>query len=763
MSKHFFGLLLIVLFVSCSEKVEKVPEESRFIKEVLDFNLYEPMELDVFPDRGIIFVERRGAVKVYDFKTRSTTKIDEMEVFDENEDGLLGIALDPSFTENNWVYLFYSDPGPEPIQKVSRFDLVEDSLIRSSEKVLLTIPTIRECCHSGGSLEFGPEGNLWITTGDNTNPFESSGYAPIDEREGRALWDSQKSAANTNDLRGKILRIKPEDDGTYSIPEGNLFPEGTELTRPEIYVMGCRNPFRHSIDSKTGNVYWGDIGPDAGEDDSLRGPRGLGEFNVAKEAGFYGWPYTRGNNISYGDYDFESETAGPRFDPNAIVNNSPNNTGLQKLPPVQASMIWYGYDRSEEFPWVGDGGVNPMAGPIFRSDELEHSLTRFPSYFEGKLIVYEWVRDWIYVITLDRNNNYVKADPFMSGTEFANPMDMIFGEDGALYILEYGESWYTQNLDARLTRITYNEGNRKPVAKIEASKEIGAVPLVVDFKGSQSIDYDKDSLRYEWFVNQKLESNELNPTFTFEDAGPYDVTLKITDPYGASDQASQRIIAGNTPPELKVSLSPSIDTFTDNSEIEYQINVTDSEDGSTSDGTIDASRIRVTLDFIEEGQDITMAAIGHQQSMLPEGKVIIDGSDCSACHNETKKVNGPSYLDIAMRYSFEDKSKLISSIIKGSNGVWGESMMSAHPQLSVEDVAKAVNYILSFDTAEVEQKEFLPISGKISFDQHFDAEEEGIYVLMVSYKDEGNPDVPESSLSVSERIVFRYGDEEEED
>src|SRR5690606_4783206 len=127
----------------------------------------------------------------------------------------------------------------------------------------------------------------------------SSGYAPIDEREGRALWDAQKSAANANDLRGKILRIKPEDDGTYSIPEGNLFPVGTPGTRPEIYVMGCRNPFRFSIDSEAGYLYWGDVGPDAGKGDPDRGPHGMGEFDQARKAGNWGWPYTRGNNQAY--------------------------------------------------------------------------------------------------------------------------------------------------------------------------------------------------------------------------------------------------------------------------------------------------------------------------------------------------------------------------------------------------------------------------------------------------------------------------------
>ena len=399
---------------------EKIPEENRFVKTVLDFNLDEPMELDEIPGKGILFAERRGNLKLYDFKDKKTKQIAKFDVFYGNEDGLLGLAVDPNYDKNSWVYMFYSKPGDEPIQHISRFNLVNDSLDINSEKVLLEIPVIRKCCHSGGSLEFGPNGNLFITVGDNTNPFESDGFAPIDERKGRALWDTQKSAGNTNDLRGKILRIKPEDDGTYSIPDGNLFPVGTDKTRPEIYVMGNRNPFRMSVDSKTGYIYWGDVGPDAGKGRPNRGPKGMGEFDQAREAGFYGWPYTRGNNQVYNDFNFTTNVSGPKFDPNNTINNSPNNTGLQKLPPVKESQIWYSYDASEEFPWLGIGGVNPMSGPVYHKDDYPNAKNPFPDYFENKLFVYEWMRDWIYVVTLDDNYDYVKADPFMPNTEFSH-------------------------------------------------------------------------------------------------------------------------------------------------------------------------------------------------------------------------------------------------------------------------------------------------------------------------------------------------------
>ncbi len=112
-------------------------------------------------------------------------------------------------------------------------------------------------------------------------------------------------------LRGKILRITMNEDGSYSIPDGNLFPKGEDSTRPEIYVMGDRNPYRISVDQKTGFLYWGEVGPDANNDSmATRGPRGYDEFNQARKAGFFGWPFFIANNIPYRQYDYATGKSG---------------------------------------------------------------------------------------------------------------------------------------------------------------------------------------------------------------------------------------------------------------------------------------------------------------------------------------------------------------------------------------------------------------------------------------------------------------------
>ena len=125
---------------------------------------------------------------------------------------------------------------------LARYELRGSELVMDSKKVLLEVGTQREqCCHTGGGMVFDDHGNLFLTTGDNTSPRDTP-FNPIDEREGRGPWDAQKSSGNTNDLRGKIIRIHPETDGTYTIPEGNLFAKGTDKTRPRNLHDGPPQP-----------------------------------------------------------------------------------------------------------------------------------------------------------------------------------------------------------------------------------------------------------------------------------------------------------------------------------------------------------------------------------------------------------------------------------------------------------------------------------------------------------------------------------------
>ncbi|HEX8039249.1 MAG TPA: PQQ-dependent sugar dehydrogenase, partial [Chryseosolibacter sp.] len=159
----------------------RVPEDNRFVAEVLDTYLYEPMEMVIFNDGRVLYLERRGDIKLYNPAEKKTKKIAtfDVSITGNYEDGMLGVALDPDFEKNHWIYINYSPAGNVPKQNVSRFEMIGDSIIRASEKIVLEIPTQREtCCHSGGHLEFGPNGDLYISAGDNTSSKESDGFSP---------------------------------------------------------------------------------------------------------------------------------------------------------------------------------------------------------------------------------------------------------------------------------------------------------------------------------------------------------------------------------------------------------------------------------------------------------------------------------------------------------------------------------------------------------------------------------------------------------
>jgi cytochrome c len=379
------------------------------------------------------------------------------------EEGMLGLSKDPNFRNNHWIYIYYS-PADSSVNRLSRFSFENDTLVNSSEKVILEVKSQREiCCHTGGSIAFGPDSLLYFSAGDNSTPFDepgqpfvNHGFGPLNSAPGHQQYDAERSSGNSNDLRGKIIRIRVHDDGSYEIPPGNLFAPGTPRTRPEIYVMGNRNPYRISVDQKNSNLYWGEVGPDASDDSlSTRGPRGYDEINQARGAGYFGWPFFVGNNYAYHQYNYLTGVSGPAFDPARPENHSPNNTGITDLPPAKPAFIWYPYAVSPEFPELGSGGRNAMAGPVYYTDRYP-AATRYPEYFNGKLFIYDWIRGWIKTVTLQSNGDFEQMEPFMPHTVLHNCIDMEAGPDGRLYLLEYGTAWFQRNPDAGLSRINYN-------------------------------------------------------------------------------------------------------------------------------------------------------------------------------------------------------------------------------------------------------------------------------------------------------------------
>ncbi|MGW8884940.1 ThuA domain-containing protein [Streptomyces sp. NPDC055749] len=563
----------------------------------------EPMSLAVLPDRSVLHTSRNGELRITD-SAGNTRIAGTIPVYSHDEEGLQGVGIDPDFAQNRAIYLYYAPPLDTPagdapangtaaefakfdgVNRLSRFVLKADgTLDNASEKKVIDIPATRGiCCHVGGDIDFDAQGNLYLSTGDDTNPFSSDGFTPIDESPDRnPAYDARRTSGNTNDLRGKILRIKVAADGSYTVPEGNLFAPGTDKTRPEVYAMGFRNPFRFSVDKSTGILYVGDYGPDAGAADPKRGPAGQVEFARVTKPGNFGWPFCTGDNDPYIDYDFATKTSGAAFDCAAPKNTSRHNTGLVDLPPAEAA--WIPYDGGS-VPEFGTGSESPMGGPVYDYDPNLDSPVKFPEAYDGDFFAGEFGRRWIKRIEHDSNGavQSISSIPW-SGTQV---MDMAFGPDGALYVLDYGTAWFGGDENAGLYRIENATGGRSPVAEASSNKTSGTAPLRVAFSSAGTADADGDALTYAWDFGDGGKSTAANPTYTYKKNGTYTATVTAKDPSGRTGSASVHVTVGNTAPTVKLELPGEGKLFSFGDEIPFKVTVTDPEDG-----TVDCSKVAV--------------------------------------------------------------------------------------------------------------------------------------------------------------------------
>ncbi len=766
MNRSICALALALLPLTLHAETPEVPQDYRFKVETLFENIPQPMELEVAPDGRIFVNEYGGKLNIYHPDTKQLVDAGRLDVFTGQENGFLGFALDPKFAENGWIYCLWSPKDFEG-QHLSRFTMKGDALDLASEKVMLTFQEQRkECCHHAGTVEFGPDGCLYFSTGDNTHPHaDSNGYAPLDEREGRSPWDAQKSAGNTNSLNGKIIRIRPKADGTYEIPEGNLFPPAMAKTRPEIYAMGCRNPWRMSIDQKTGYVYWGEVGPDAG-DDGPRGPRGYDEINQAKKAGNFGWPYFVGNNFAYTDYDYTTKQLGKTFDPQHPINEGPNNTGLRDLPPAVPALIYWPYRAPREFNEMGEGGRTACAGPVYYCNVNVAKTNGFPQAFSRCLLFWDWERPALKWARLDAESNLVGIEPFTSAVVLGNkpeqieklkpaiaagatllkrPVDATFGADGCLYLLDYGETWGA-NKDSKLVKISYVRGNLPPISMASAKPSAGREPLTVNLSSAGSKDHEGDALTYEWRLQPggPVMSTEANPQLTVKEPGNYRVEVRVSDAHGASSTASVALMVGNTAPQVKFESPRDGDFFTPGKPVKYALSITDAEDGASSAKPEEfGARTLVSSTF--------QRADGKDEPGDP-GLAMMKASDCFNCHAIEQKIVGPPLVEIAAKYRGQPGAldASVKRVREGSTKVWGEVPMLPHPQHTTDEVTIMLRWVFGLEKGKGGPTLTRGLTGEVTAPA---ADKPGNFALEATYADAGRP--PAGSLSAQASVRLR--------
>lgn len=411
------------------------------VKEVIAENVW-PDDIAI-DDRGNVWIaELRGKIHHYDAEKHETRQIAHLPTTDPTkiEHGLYGIEVDPNFYSGEpYIYLFYAEQETF-INTLSRYEYRDGEIDLSTEHVLLRVPTEPNCCHQAGDLEWGPDGTLYISTGD-TGMSETRPDWKVSEEDLEAfkarhdlkdihwsrLVDSERSSQNLQDLRGKILRINK--DGT--IPKDNPF-YGEPGVRWEIYAYGLRNPYRFKVDHTNGNLIIGVVGPDAQFD--------YDEYNISENGGEnYGWPRTIGR-LFYNEWT-------PEMIPNYV-------------PPM-----WeYTYES---------GGRSATVGPIYRHE----GEGAFPATFQNKVFLFDWARRWIkWADIVDGEfSNDIRGDlrntPLevsIPGKRLANiktfdvlrntaPISMELSPDGSIYVAEFDGFW-DAGPNAKVTRYRWVTG-----------------------------------------------------------------------------------------------------------------------------------------------------------------------------------------------------------------------------------------------------------------------------------------------------------------
>lgn len=484
----------------------------------------------------LLIASKRGLVHVMEDPDNSMETMEVLNMVDgvctNGERGMQSIVPHPNFTENFYVYVYYTsfrdgcveDASFGPQNRLSRFTMDPQTLMipNTTEEILLEGAPTHKFFHNGGAIKFGNDGKLFVTTGD-------------------AGGDSLLTSQDPTNLHGSILRLN--DDGTVpddnpfvgdgGVPcgqSGGVLPDGSAdgAICSEIFAYGLRNPFRIVMNiSETDATHFRihDVGGAVWEEISDGGDSYAGRN--------YGWPmyegpckfgrtddcplYDENNNVA----DFETFVNPLYYYEHRSMREGGAVTGGAFVPPglwpPQFQYIYADFIFQEMYHLIEapEEGCTTCVPPI-------------PAY----------VNDTFYTSIKDEDQH----------ENFARVVDMFFGPYNgtqALYIFKMGA---TNNI----WRIRYTGStNSVPVPDIGVDQTVVDIGEIVSFNGSESFDVDDVDLNFEWDFGDGAFSQEENPIHVYEEPGQYTVVLVVSDAAGQAQTASVVMMVG-TPPTLNI-------------------------------------------------------------------------------------------------------------------------------------------------------------------------------------------------------------------
>ena len=567
-----------------------------FTETITLSGLTQPTNIEFSPDGRVFVAEKSGLIKVFDsISDPSPTLFADLSTNTYNlwDRGMLGLALDPGFPAEPWVYVLYaydadiggtapkwgtpgvlSDPCPNPPGVTADGCVVSGRLSRlqaagnvatGPEQVLVEDWCQQYPSHSVGDLGFGADGALYVSGGDGASfnftdygqdgsPLNPCGDPPggvgavlsPPTAEGGALRSQDlRSTADPVGLNGAILRLDPE---TGAAMPGNPLIANPDPNAQRIIGFGTRNPFRMTMRPGTSDLWVGDVGWSSWE-----------EINRISSAGApvenFGWPCYEGPGRQSG------------FD--AADLNLCENLYAQGAGAITAPFFPYSHSDRVVTGETCPSGSSSISGLAF------YEGGDYPVEYADALFFADYSRDCIWAMRAGANGLPDPTSRLTFAAAAAGPVDLEIGPTGDLFYVD---------LDGgTVRRIAYSSTNQPPTAQIVATPTSGSAPLTVALNGSTSSDPNGDTLSYAWDLDNDGAHDDAftaATSRTFTSAGVHTVRLRVNDGNGGFGETSQQILVDATAPVAVIDTPANGATWRVGDLIPFTGHATDAEQGS---------------------------------------------------------------------------------------------------------------------------------------------------------------------------------------